>query len=140
MPLINCNKCNAMKPMERCKYNVIWWMECNKFNMFNAVYCMQCNAMVFKYKSVNKPFVCNDQCFLWHLMIMNLMKLISLLHFPEGIVFPMGVPHQGTLLGSEFTYMKEAPKSAGIVCQIAGIDPHCNISQILPHPYVKKNF
>ena len=50
----------------------------------------------------------------------------------------------GILLGSESTYMKEAQKSAGIVCKIAGIDPfidyHCNPGQILPHFYVKNIF
>ena len=54
------------------------------------------------------------------------------------------VAHHGTLLGSESTYMKEAPKSAGIVCKTAGIDPlidyHCNPGQILPHFYVKNIF
>ena len=57
---------------------------------------------------------------------------------------PPTVAYYGTLLGSESTYMKEAPKSAGIVCNIAGIDPlidlHCNPGQILPHFYVKNIF
>ena len=41
------------------------------------------------------------------------------------------VAYYGTPLGLEETYMKEAPKSAGIVCKIADIglfiDYHCNI-------------
>ena len=36
---------------------------------------------------------------------------------------PLTVAHHGTLLGPESTYMKEAPKSAGIVCKIAVIEP-----------------
>ena len=40
-------------------------------------------------------------------------------------------PHHSTLLVSESTYMKVAPKSTGIVCKIAGIYPlidfHCNL-------------
>ena len=47
------------------------------------------------------------------------------------------VAHHGTLLGSESTYMKEAPKSIGIDPLI---DYHCNPSQILPHFYVKNIF
>ena len=43
----------------------------------------------------------------------------------------------GTLLGSKCTYMKYVPKSAGIVCKIAGIDHlneyYDNPGQILPH-------
>ena len=50
------------------------------------------------------------------------------------------VAHHGTQLGSESTYMKEAPRSFGIVCKIAGIDPfidyHCNPCQILPHFFI----
>ena len=42
------------------------------------------------------------------------------------------------------TYMKEAPKSAGIVCKITGIDPliiyHWNPGQILSHFYEKNIF
>ena len=52
--------------------------------------------------------------------------------------------HHSSLLGLESTYMKEAPKSAGIVCKIAGIDPlidyNCNPGQILPNFYVKNIF
>ena len=40
--------------------------------------------------------------------------------------------------------MIKAPKSAGIVRKIAGIDPlidyHCNHGRILPHFYVKNIF
>ena len=54
------------------------------------------------------------------------------------------VAHRGTLLGSESTYMEDATKSAGIVCEIAGIDPlidyHWNPGQILPHFYVQNIF
>ena len=52
--------------------------------------------------------------------------------------------HHYTLLGSESTYMKEAPKCVSVVRKIAGIDPimdyHCKPGQILPHLYVKNIF
>ena len=68
-------------------------------------------------------------------------NLCQIYNLHLGITPPLHtVALDGTLLGSESTYMKEASKSAGIVCKIAGLDPlidyHCNPSQILPHFYV----
>ena len=52
------------------------------------------------------------------------------------------VAHHGSLLGLESTYMKEAPKSAGIVCKIASIDLFIDNhpGETLPHFYVKNIF
>ena len=47
------------------------------------------------------------------------------------------VAYHYTLLGSEGSYIKDAPRIAGIVFKIAGMDPfieyRCNPGQILPH-------
>ena len=59
------------------------------------------------------------------------------------------VAYHVTLLGSEGSYIKDAPRIAGIVCNItsivcniAGIDPfieyHCKPGQILPHDMVQE--
>ena len=66
-------------------------------------------------------------------------------HKVNFIIPPWGtVAYHITLLGSEGSYIKEAPRIAGIVCKIAGMDPfieyHCNPNQILPHFYEKNIF
>ena len=53
-------------------------------------------------------------------------------------------PHSSLPRYPEGSFTKEAPRIAGIVCEIAGMDPsieyHCNPGQILPHFYVKNIF